>query len=546
MQAWLQDRTPCEEIGALVRKKTVPLHAHYIWYFLGSTILLALTVQIVTGVLLITYYQPSVSENMAVPGAHESVRLIVEKLPHGWWIRSMHHWSAHLMIASVFIHQLSVLLLKAYRRPREVVWWTGLVLFGLTLTAGFTGYLLPWNSLSFAATRVGSGIAAATPVAGPLIRNLMLGGPDVSGVTLTRFFGLHVTVIPLLIVSTIVLHLRLIMFHGSSVPPSAQSPTRPSPLVRFWPTFVLRDSRLAVLVFGGLMVVAFFLPPALGSRAEPMAPTPEHIKPEWYFLPVYKMLKLLPTSALGLENLQLGVLAMALVGATLLVLPLLDTGVAETSTSRRRAIWQRRILLTAGWALGWAAATPPAQLLLSHFLPGRWQTAVAWTPLATFLVWSAVAIWFDRRARHQIGAPATLFGSVLVSTVVGYTFWEGFGAGLALLGVAMLWTGLLIISGAKAPVSRLRAWLCRQASIILVLGALFSTVAIGGLHPEPVGESSTAAVATHVPDRGVPSERRTETASRLAGGLCVCMFLLVIVQLRIRLQRKIGEMGLPA
>lgn len=552
MQVWLQERTPCAEFGVMLRKKTVPLHAHYIWYFLGSIIMLALAVQIVTGILLATHYQPSVPDSMAVPGAHESVREIVEKLPHGWWIRSMHHWSAHLMIATVLIHMLSVMLLKAYRRPREVLWWTGLVLFGLTLTAGFTGYLLPWNTLSFTATRVGGGIAAATPVAGPLIRALLLGGPDVTGVTLTRFFGLHVIVIPLLILCTVGLHVRLIMFLGSSVPPSAQRKTdssQPLPVVRFWPTFMLRDSRLAVLAFGLLMVIAFVFPPALGSRAELLAPTPEHIKPEWYFFPVYKMLTLLPTRTLGLENLQLGVLIMAIIGVTLVVLPLLDTGAAETLTSRRRATLRRRILLLAALMLGWAAVTPPAQLLLSGCWPERWQawreSAVAWTPFATCFIWLAVILGGERRGRWQAGGAATLFGWTLVSSIIGYTFWEGFGPHVAFVGLAVLWVGLLVVRGPQTSANGVRARLCRLVSIVLVLSALLGTVALGRLHPESPSNASMTTVTVPVQDSGVPSELRAETASRLAAGLCVCVFLLAIMELRIRLQRKIGEMGLP-
>ncbi len=550
MQAWLNERTPCAEVSTALREKTVPLHAHYIWYFLGSMILLALTVQLVTGVLLATYYQPSVSDSMTVPGAHESVRQIVEKLPHGWWVRSIHHWSAHLMIATVLIHQLSVLLLKAYRRPREVIWWTGLALFGLTLMAGFTGYLLPWNSLSFAATRVGGGIAAATPVAGPLIRAVLLGGPDVSGITLTRFFGLHVVVIPLCILAAVALHVLLIVYHGSSVPPSVHSggdSGRPVPTVRFWPAFILRDTRLAVLAFGSLLVVAFLLPPALGLRADPMAPTPENIKPEWYFFPVFKMLKLLPSEKYGLENLQIGVLAMAAVGVTLLALPLLDTGAVETSTSRRRAALKRRMLLGGSLVLGWAASTPAVRILLSACLPEGWLTEASRAPMVIAgLIWLAVGLWTERKAGRQTGAAATLFGWTLVSTIVGYTLWEGFGERGALLGLAVLWAGLLIMRGPKPSANGLGAWLCRQASIVLVLGALCSTVGLGGAHREPSAEASTPAVAAAVQDEhgGVPPERRSETAGRLAAGLCVCAALLVVLQLRIRLQRKIREMGL--
>lgn len=552
MQAWSRERTPIAELGSLLRRKTVPLHDHYVWYFLGSTILVTLATQVVTGILLVTYYEPSVPDNPAAAGAHESVRRIVETLPNGWWIRSVHHWSAHLMIAAVLLHLLSTLLMKAYRRPRELLWWSGLVLFGLTLAAGFTGYLLPWNSLSFAATRVGGGIAAATPVAGPFIHELLMGGPDVTGLTLTRFYGLHVVVIPLLILTTVGLHVILVMYHGSSVPPSARRQAdagRPALTVQFWPEFALRDFRLAVLVSGVLMTIAFVLPPPVGTRADPMAPTPAHIKPEWYFFPVFKMLKLLPTRALGLENLELGVVAMALIGATLFALPLLDTEAAGTSASRRRVAIRQRVLLIAGALLGWAATTPPARLLLAEYWPGAWQvwrgTAVTWAPVVVGLAWLAAAMWIERRGRRNAGGPATLFGWVLASCITGYTFWEGFGAAAALAGLGLLWVLLLVVLAASGSGNGVTQRLCRVAPVVLIVGALLSTVALGGLHQES-GGGMAEAVATTLKNREVPAERRSETAGRLAAGLCACLFLLAVTERRIHLQRKIREMGLAA
>jgi quinol-cytochrome oxidoreductase complex cytochrome b subunit len=549
MQAWAQERTPSAELGSLLRKKTVPLHAHYIWYFLGGMILFALTVQIVTGILLIVYYEPSVSDNPAVPGAHESVRRMVESLPHGWWIRSLHHWSAHLMIATVLLHLLSVLLMKAYRRPREVIWWSGLVLFALTLTAGFTGYLLPWNSLSFAATRVGSGIAAAAPFAGPLVRTLLLGGPDVSGVTLTRFFGLHVVVIPLLILATVGAHLVLVMYHGSSVPSAMKRQAdagRPARTVRFWPEFALRDFRLAMLAVAVLLVVAFMFPPPVGTRAEPLAPTPENVKPEWYFFPVFKMLKLLPTRALGLENLQLGVVVMGLIGATLLAMPLLDTGAVETATSRRRAAIKRRILLTASLLLGSAATAAPARVLVAHYWPpaaADWRlTAVS---LAVVLIWLLVVLWIDFKPQLHGEAPATLFGWTLLSSIVGYTLWEGFGAVGAVAGLGVLWGILLIFWLANRIADGIILRLTRFATMLLILAALASTVALGGSHQEFTLDAS-GEVAAAPENRGVPPERRRETASRLAAALCACAFVAVAVDRRIHLQHKIREMGLAS
>jgi cytochrome b6 len=276
VRTWLQERTPLASVLHRLRHKTVPIHDHDAWYYLGGIILVSMAMLIVTGTLLAVYYQPAVQPKPGLQGPYESVRMIVNDLPHGWWIRSIHHWSAHLMIASLLIHSASTLMLKSYRRPREVLWWTGLLLIGLGLMSGFTGYLLPWNALSFAATRIGANIAGAVPLAGPLFTRLLLGGPDVTDVTLTRFYALHIAVLPLLIVMTIILHLVLVVHHGSSVPPSVEKASGNKRLSElcFWPEFLGRELRVWVLVIMGLFAVSFALPPPAGQEADPLAPTP--------------------------------------------------------------------------------------------------------------------------------------------------------------------------------------------------------------------------------------------------------------------------------
>ena len=138
---WARARFPLDAAAGVLEHKTVPLHRHSLWYYLGGMILVALAMLILTGVMLVVYYQPQAPADPRLPSAHESLTRIVRDLPHGWWIRSLHHWAAHLMIVTLFVHFVSTLMLKAYRKPREVIWWTGLVLLGLTLTAGFCLWL---------------------------------------------------------------------------------------------------------------------------------------------------------------------------------------------------------------------------------------------------------------------------------------------------------------------------------------------------------------------------------------------------------------------
>ncbi|RMD56664.1 cytochrome B, partial [Candidatus Parcubacteria bacterium] len=145
---WLYERYNIRGIVEFMQHKTVPLHKHTIWYYLGGMTLFFFLVQITTGMLLLFYYKPSVET------AFESVQFLMTKVRFGWLIRSIHSWSANLMIATAFIHLFSVFFLKAYRKPRELTWVSGVLMLFLAMGFGFSGYLLPWNELAFFATKV--------------------------------------------------------------------------------------------------------------------------------------------------------------------------------------------------------------------------------------------------------------------------------------------------------------------------------------------------------------------------------------------------------
>ena len=138
-------------------KKEVPQHSHSIWYYTGSSILLFLMIQIVTGIMLALYYKPTLE------GATASIGRIMTELPLGWLVRSIHSWSATFMIAFVMIHLLAIWFTKSYRKPREATWMTGMMLLVVSMVFGFTGYLLPWDDLSLSATKVGTNIAGPPP-----------------------------------------------------------------------------------------------------------------------------------------------------------------------------------------------------------------------------------------------------------------------------------------------------------------------------------------------------------------------------------------------
>jgi cytochrome b6 len=237
------------------------------------------------------------------------------------------------MIATLMIHLFSVYFTQAYRTPRELTWISGMLLFGLALFFGFSGYLLPWNELAYFATKVGTDVAAQVPVVGHFLARILRGGEDVTGATLSRFFGFHVAILPLLTTGILGLHLFLVQKQGMSVPPEIEQSEKPLRSMPFVPDFLLRDlvgwlSALAVL--GAL---AAYFPWELGVKADPFAPAPAGIRPEWYFMFMFQTLKYLPAKIGPIDGEMVGVLGFGLGGLFLLLVPFLDRKAARGETS---------------------------------------------------------------------------------------------------------------------------------------------------------------------------------------------------------------------
>ncbi len=315
-RSWWDERLGLDAVREFLRKKEVPVHRHTIWYYFGGMTLFLFVVQVVTGALLLLYYRPS-AEN-----AFESVQFIMTEVEFGWLIRSIHSWSANLMIATLFIHMFSAYFMKAYRPPRELTWVSGTLLLFLTLAFGFSGYLLPWNKLAFFATKVGTDIAGDVPGIGPFLLRFLRGGEEVTGATLTRFFGFHVAILPGLMTLVLALHLILVQKHGMSVPQSLQGKNVKT--MRFVPNFLLRDLIGWVLAVGALAALAALFPWGLGEKADPFAPAPAGIKPEWYFLFMFQTLRLLPAKVGIIEGEVLGVTLFLAGGIFWVLVPFLD------------------------------------------------------------------------------------------------------------------------------------------------------------------------------------------------------------------------------
>jgi cytochrome b6 len=246
------------------------------------------------------------------------------RVEFGWLIRSIHSWSANLMVGAAMVHMFSVFFLKAYRQPREATWLSGIALLLLSLTFGFSGYLLPWNQLAFFATKVGTDITGAVPVVGPFMKSFLLGGDQITGGTLTRFFGIHVAILPALATLLVGLHVYLVQTHGMSLPPSVEASGAPVRKMRFVPNFVLRDAVGWLAALGALAALAALFPWELGVKADPYAPAPPGIRPEWYFAWMFQTLRMLPSHILGVEGELVGIMGIG-VGALVWVLaPFLD------------------------------------------------------------------------------------------------------------------------------------------------------------------------------------------------------------------------------
>ncbi len=313
---WIDQRFNISPLIDYMSKKTVPIHHHTIWYYMGGVTLFLFIVQVLSGILLLFYYRPGADS------AYESMRFILTKVNFGWLVRSIHSWSANLMILFAFIHMFSTFFTRAYRNPRELTWVTGFVLLALGMGFGFSGYLLPWNELAFFATKVGTDIVGAVPLVGDFFLKLLRGGEDVTGATLTRFYAIHVAMLPAIFTVVLFLHLLFVQRQGMSVPENLEKISEEKKKeMAFFPNFVVRDALLWMIVLNILLFLAVFYPWDLGFKADPFAPAPAGIRPEWYFVFMFQTLKYLPAHILFIEGEIVGIMFFAIAALAWALVP---------------------------------------------------------------------------------------------------------------------------------------------------------------------------------------------------------------------------------
>ncbi len=320
---WFEKRLHVSPLIEMALHKKVPVHKHSVWYYFGGISLLLLAVQVVTGILLMIYYVPELAS------AHASILKINSGVEFGWFIRSLHSWGANLMILAVFVHFFSTYFMKAYRKPRELTWLSGVALFVICLGFGFTGYLLPWDEVSFFATKIGLDISSKVPFIGETVASMLRGGHSIGQATLSRFFTIHVAVLPVSLIGLLSVHLAIVQAHGMSEPKEFKEEKKYEP---FFPDFFFKDILVWILAGNLLFALTMLAPWGLGPEADPFAAAPIGIKPEWYFLAMFQFLKLIPPMVGPIEGELFGVLLMGAYAAALALVPFWDTGESQTKS----------------------------------------------------------------------------------------------------------------------------------------------------------------------------------------------------------------------
>ena len=305
LRRWIEERWPLSAVLRLGLDEDIPGGAS-VAYSLGSATLLVFLLQLLTGVWQLFYYVPTVDH------AYDSLDYLRTSVPFGWLIHGLHYWGANAMVVLVALHMARVFIWGAYKRPREMTWLLGVALLIMTMGMSFTGAPLPWDERGYWAAEVGTSIAGTVPVVGNAVMEVLRGGASMGQLTLSRFFVLHVALIPGAIFLLIVLHIIAFRRFGSVGPWKEEKRTRSGP---FWPDQAFRDVMVGMGLFVILVALVTYVPPPFAGPADPVDSsfTP---KPEWNFLFLYQALKLFkgplePVGTVGIPT--LGVLILVLI-----------------------------------------------------------------------------------------------------------------------------------------------------------------------------------------------------------------------------------------
>ncbi len=307
---WVKSRFPVDQQSIILRlQEPVPNHLKRWWWCLGGMPAYLFIIQVITGVILAFYYVPEPSR------AYESVARISHEIPLGWWVRSLHKWSANLMIVTVILHTMRVFFTGAFRAPRELNWIFGALLLIITLVFGFTGYSLVYEQLAYWGATVATNLADTVPLVGTYIARFIRGGSEIGPDTLTRFFVFHIGILPTLVLVFLSLHILMVRTHGVTELHFEDEDPKEKQTFRFYPDHILTELMIGVGLLIAISAVAVIWPPELSEKANPLV-TPAHIKPEWYFYFTFRWLKI--------AGLNAAVLTLGLASAIFVFWPFAD------------------------------------------------------------------------------------------------------------------------------------------------------------------------------------------------------------------------------
>ena len=335
---WIDERFPLtSSIKGHLTEYYAPKNFNF-WYFFGSLALLVLVIQILTGIFLVMHYKPDASLNASgVPVAFASVEYIMREVPGGWLIRYLHSTGASAFFVVVYLHMFRGLLYGSYRKPRELIWIFGTLIFLVLMAEAFMGYLLPWGQMSFWGAQVIVNLFSAIPLIGPDLALVIRGDFVVSDATLNRFFSFHVIAVPLVLIGLVLAHIVALHEVGSNNPDGVEikkkkdATGKPLDGIPFHPYYTVKDIVGVVVFLFFFSAVVFFMPEGGGYFLEynnfiPADPlkTPPHIAPVWYFTPFYSILRAVTYPLFGLDAKFWGVVAMGASVVIIAFLPWLD------------------------------------------------------------------------------------------------------------------------------------------------------------------------------------------------------------------------------
>lgn len=358
---WFEKRLHITSMWNATAGHPIPKNAASWFYVFGSGTLLCFVIQVVTGICLALVYQPTAAD------AYDSLIHLNHSITLGWFLRALHYWGSNFMVAIMFAHMAQVFLFGAYKYPRELTWVSGVFLLLITLGMAFTGQVLRWDQDAYWGLGIGASIAGRTPIIGPELVHMMLGGPIIAGETLSRFFTLHVFVLPGAILAIVSLHLRLVLTKGINEYPKAGKPVRRETYdkeyeellhkdgIPFVPHGVGKDVMFAAFVIGAIAICAA----VFGPKGPESIPDPTLIetnpRPDWAFLWIFGAASLVPDWA---EDLLL-LIAPPIAILYLLIIPFIAGTGEKIWTKRPVAVLSVILIVLVAGVLSYFGATSP-------------------------------------------------------------------------------------------------------------------------------------------------------------------------------------------